>query len=255
MDYSNISNKREILIDISDKATCRICLEDDTLDNLIYPCKCSGNSKYVHKKCLNEWRTYTTNQEYLNKCEICDHTYAINSKEYVDGWFTKIIFTNWKMYILINLISYITAAIAQSYDDSNRLIGLFISNPDSISEDTAALIYFLISLGFYTIILLLYILIGTLTLKNKKLYCRLYSNYKITMTTLILIGLVGVIYNYIWIIAFSTEYFICLIGVIHIQSINKVNKYNRSKIENYEPEIENCKSDMTNNSSLEYANL
>ena len=44
---------------------CRICLEDDIITNLIYPCKCNGHIKYVHRECLNKWRR--------DKCEICNH--------------------------------------------------------------------------------------------------------------------------------------------------------------------------------------
>ena len=37
---------------------CRICFENyETVDNeLIYPCYCSGTSKYVHRECLEKWR-------------------------------------------------------------------------------------------------------------------------------------------------------------------------------------------------------
>ena len=51
--------------------SCRICLEDDIRDNMIYPCKCSGTSKYVHKTCLNQWRTLSNNPEAYEKCFEC----------------------------------------------------------------------------------------------------------------------------------------------------------------------------------------
>ncbi|PKU63136.1 hypothetical protein MA16_Dca027153 [Dendrobium catenatum] len=35
---------------------CRICLETDGRD-FIAPCKCKGTSKYVHRECLDHWRS------------------------------------------------------------------------------------------------------------------------------------------------------------------------------------------------------
>ena len=55
--------------------SCRICLEDDDGDNMIYPCKCSGTSKYVHKICLNQWRTLSNNPEAYEKCFECQYKY------------------------------------------------------------------------------------------------------------------------------------------------------------------------------------
>ena len=37
---------------------CKICLEDDSLRNLISPCQCTGSMKYVHRRCLREWISY-----------------------------------------------------------------------------------------------------------------------------------------------------------------------------------------------------
>jgi E3 ubiquitin-protein ligase DOA10 len=36
---------------------CRICLqeENETLNPLFSPCKCSGTMKYIHVNCLKEW--------------------------------------------------------------------------------------------------------------------------------------------------------------------------------------------------------
>ena len=37
--------------------TCRICFEPADKDNkLINPCLCTGTSKFVHEKCLQQWR-------------------------------------------------------------------------------------------------------------------------------------------------------------------------------------------------------
>ena len=59
--------------------TCRICLENDNLNNLIYPCRCSGNSKYVHSHCLNEWRIININNDKYHRCEICNYRFVISN--------------------------------------------------------------------------------------------------------------------------------------------------------------------------------
>jgi hypothetical protein len=57
---------------------CRICFELETLDDpFIYPCNCKGTSKYVHKSCLNSWRTLNTDNEAFNICMECRGEYDI----------------------------------------------------------------------------------------------------------------------------------------------------------------------------------
>jgi hypothetical protein len=61
---------------------CRICFKKDTSENMIVPCVCSGPNKYVHRSCLDEWRSMNisivnnviTNDNY-NKCNICNFNY------------------------------------------------------------------------------------------------------------------------------------------------------------------------------------
>ena len=50
------------------KETCRICLREDDVGNLIYPCPCTGVYQFAHLKCLgNE-----------SACGICSYTYIIH---------------------------------------------------------------------------------------------------------------------------------------------------------------------------------
>ena len=67
-----------------DEKICRICFEGETFDNeLIHPCLCKGTQKYIHLKCLQEWRMINKdNPEKRDNCEICKYHYAI--KEYDD---------------------------------------------------------------------------------------------------------------------------------------------------------------------------
>ena len=57
---------------------CRVCYDDkETKKNpLIYPCKCCGTSKWIHKECLLKWIDTSNNY----KCPQCQYKYIINKK-------------------------------------------------------------------------------------------------------------------------------------------------------------------------------
>ena len=50
---------------------CRICQEEDSIDNLENPCACSGSLKYAHRKCVQRW----CNEKGDTTCEICHKSY------------------------------------------------------------------------------------------------------------------------------------------------------------------------------------
>lgn len=50
---------------------CRICQEEDHLNNLESPCACSGSLKYAHRKCVQRW----CNEKGDITCEICHQLY------------------------------------------------------------------------------------------------------------------------------------------------------------------------------------
>lgn len=55
---------------------CRICFEEEPNDsNLIIPCRCSGTSIYIHRRCLDTWRNTSTNN--MDKCNTCKFPYVI----------------------------------------------------------------------------------------------------------------------------------------------------------------------------------
>lgn len=62
---------------------CRICLENDSLSNLISPCLCEGSIKYVHTTCLKDWINVKRSEELYHesyKCEICHYDIKITMK-------------------------------------------------------------------------------------------------------------------------------------------------------------------------------
>ncbi|KAH6822417.1 RING/FYVE/PHD zinc finger superfamily protein [Perilla frutescens var. hirtella] len=50
---------------------CRICQEEDSINNLESPCGCSGSLKYAHRKCVQYW----CNEKGDITCEICHQPY------------------------------------------------------------------------------------------------------------------------------------------------------------------------------------
>ena len=96
---------------------CRICLEEDEEENLISPCLCRGTTKYIHEKCLNEWRTLSENTDNQTICPQCKFEYVLEEREIVldnnitfkliklfGNSFSKLIFFN---FFILGLLSYI----------------------------------------------------------------------------------------------------------------------------------------------------
>ncbi len=67
--------------------SCRICLEDANRDEVIAPCACTGTSKWVHRECLDKWRT-TREDKAFSKCTECLTEYLLISKV-KDSWWSS----------------------------------------------------------------------------------------------------------------------------------------------------------------------
>ena len=69
--------------------TCRICLDEDYLENLIEPCNCTGSTAYVHEECLLKWLRVSNRTD----CEICKFQYeTFEVEESKITWCPKIDF-------------------------------------------------------------------------------------------------------------------------------------------------------------------
>ena len=55
--------------------TCRICLDNEK--DLISPCMCSGGSAYVHRECLDNWRSVNKNGRAFKFCDVCQFEFVI----------------------------------------------------------------------------------------------------------------------------------------------------------------------------------
>lgn len=60
-----------MMIDLNiDEYQCRICLENGMRKEFIAPCKCTGSSKWVHRICLDKWRS-VREEKAFHKCTEC----------------------------------------------------------------------------------------------------------------------------------------------------------------------------------------
>lgn len=58
--------------------TCRICLEEsENRSDFIVPCRCSGSSKYVHRVCLDTWRSQDPDGANFRRCNTCHFNYEL----------------------------------------------------------------------------------------------------------------------------------------------------------------------------------
>lgn len=227
----------EIMSDIQSQTntteTCRICLEEDSIDNMLHPCKCTGSSKYVHKGCLNEWRNITTNRDNQYKCEICNYRYKVTPSRENRTCFVKTVLSPNCFYVLMNIFAYLLSLILQAIDSNNNLIRYIYQSKQNDSREIS-MIYWIISLGFCLLILIVYLIVGMMTIKNKKLYCNLYrSNLKLFSYLSFFVG-ISFVMKFYSIAVILIEYTIYNLSIIHLQSIIKVRLSNQGDIHNYD---------------------
>jgi hypothetical protein len=177
----------DYVILINDKLpNCRICYEEDNINNMIYPCKCDGNMKYVHRTCLNKWRK--TNNIRFTKCEICLYKYVINNN-HINLHRLHKIYENSPYFILILYLLFIFVISAIFYGcDINHYYAQFF-----ITRDVSNFVYF--RMYFITIFLFLYILNLIIILKNTIYDCKIYCNlYKLSL--LLIFCTISFLYGY-----------------------------------------------------------
>lgn len=223
---------------------CRICLENDHLNNLIYPCRCTGNSKYIHKHCLNEWRILNANNDRFHKCEICDYRFVVsNNNNYSQHSCFKaanFLINDALLYIIaISLFSYGFSWIVYSLDTNQNIIKTFFGNPTNIDDDIINVCYFIFILSIILILEALFILIAFFFIRNKSLYCSIHKE-NLTLYILSIIGCI-LVFFLLDIITFMLciELFSLYICRNHIHSMKKIyHEDNMTNIDNYNPDTD-----------------
>lgn len=72
----------------NDKPVCYMCFDDEDTDEnpMITPCKCSGDTKFVHVECLRKWHTAEADNQicFLSSvdatCSVCKSTFKSDFK-------------------------------------------------------------------------------------------------------------------------------------------------------------------------------
>lgn len=67
------------IMEENESKQCRICFDSDNPNELISPCLCNGSSAYVHRTCLNNWRSTNTNGRTFKFCNVCQFEYVIQT--------------------------------------------------------------------------------------------------------------------------------------------------------------------------------
>tara|TARA_B110000444_G_C18834059_1_gene594935 strand:+ start:463 stop:1410 length:948 start_codon:yes stop_codon:yes gene_type:complete len=194
---------------------CRICFDEVDEDELISPCRCKGTSKWIHRGCLNKWRTITIGREANEKCMECREEYIIrriNQPENTRLFLYPKLFIVYNFFVamlfgiiwtLLNdytrhpsLLLYLlnggeeepTAEICEyTRNDSNVQYNLYVCKNTTTIFDQMRLpqgyyvnvifhVYFLLSLNSIMFTLFYYNLICKKIIR-RKLYCTLHKCY------------------------------------------------------------------------------
>jgi hypothetical protein len=251
-DEENLSSNSEII--------CRICLENSDLSDLIYPCKCAGNSKYVHKKCLNEWRSINHNPDNFYRCEVCKYKYNIVKKEnsfvncakcLIKNWFPFFILNYGLMYLIgsiifnvdkinnfsiLNNLDICTYKNSTVYLNNEKVDNYFITCNAIIEPENFIIFYALISGLFILMLTIILIFISFLFIKNKKMYCNSYSEQlKILTGIFIFYVAFTFLFSYTFFECTLVMHTICMYLIhAHLRCFLLISESNMSYIENYE---------------------
>ena len=241
---------------LNNEYMCRICLENDILNELIYPCKCSGNSKYVHKKCLDEWRSINHNPENFYRCEVCHHKYDIVEITSCKVKCLKCIIKHWFLFIVANFgLICLFGSLFNDLDKKRELLTefgicqlynntLYLNNTKTdyyncegfIETESIPLFYALISgIGLF-ILSVFFIVCSFCMVKNKKLYCEYYHNsFKIVILFFLSFVFLSMVLPFGIIIDIAIVQLFCLyILQLHFITIFKMSDSGESFIKNYE---------------------
>ncbi|KAL9351196.1 hypothetical protein Peur_053876 [Populus x canadensis] len=73
-----------------DHPQCRICLDNEGED-LIAPCHCKGTQKYVHRSCLDNWRSTKEGFAFAH-CTECRAMFVLRANVPADRWWLRLKF-------------------------------------------------------------------------------------------------------------------------------------------------------------------
>lgn len=105
--------------------------QDDGDDELIAPCECKGTMRYVHRGCLNQWRTASPRSDSFTRCEQCFASYTFK-----DTWMTSILMHRVCIYSLCGIL-FVAWVAASTFVSTGAFYNRF--NLDSATDDSSML--------------------------------------------------------------------------------------------------------------------
>ncbi|CAE8638314.1 unnamed protein product, partial [Polarella glacialis] len=97
----------------SEERLCRICLEqgdDEVTGELFAPCRCKGGTKYVHRRCLDTWRSTGMNPSNLTRCEVCHYKYRFAGG--TGTWRVQVFYLG---ILLAEIVAFVVVALLVGY--------------------------------------------------------------------------------------------------------------------------------------------
>ncbi|XP_059645077.1 uncharacterized protein LOC132286722 isoform X2 [Cornus florida] len=134
-----------------DHPQCRICLDAEGED-LIAPCHCKGTQKYVHRSCLDNWRSTKEGFAFAH-CTECRAVFILRANVPPDRWWLRLKFQflvardHAFIFVIVQLIvAFLGILVYKFYGDELREMFGYEEHP----------------YGFYTMAVLAIVLVGLL---------------------------------------------------------------------------------------------
>jgi len=99
---SDAEESRRSMTGEEEDKICRNCHEAG--GDLIKPCSCTGDIKWVHRDCLNTWRSVSPNPKSFSHCDICGQPYYMRRKKLGAGPYVKMLFGMFRDIFLVLLV-------------------------------------------------------------------------------------------------------------------------------------------------------
>ena len=231
-------DRYSVMID-DDLPTCRICLDDTFTDELFTPCRCAGTSKYVHRSCLNKWRTEDLSNR--NICEICLYEYKTEKCDrpkfmkfgyYSDRTSGDIIS---RSNMFLSLCVFIITNLMDSLDKNNYCISWVGNDISTLDDYTKLLIYLNLTTVAELSIYVFYIIMGSLSINNRLEFYKLMG-LEFSLVVVMFCIVSGTIfltrkYEISLIMFYLTNY---LIIFKHIKTIYYLNEFYTDRVMEYD---------------------
>ncbi|XP_050223271.1 uncharacterized protein LOC126673240 [Mercurialis annua] len=150
-DLESVHIDETCLLVNSDQPQCRICL-DIGGEDLIAPCHCKGTQKYVHRSCLDNWRSTKEGFAFAH-CTECRASFILRANVPPDRWWLRMKFQflvardHALIFVVVQLIvAFLGMLVYKFYGEELREMFGYEEHP----------------YGFYTMAVLAIVLVGLL---------------------------------------------------------------------------------------------